>query len=189
MTVLSPPRPPLIDTALRDARRWCHGQVIDGRPALHHAVRVALAVGRHVADPGQELIAAVVLHDAPDLAPRTLDLDSWLHRNYGPVVLRVVRTLEAEHRALDTADPIIAVDDLPVLLASTADKIVALGSLTRRAHDSGDPRAFFAARPTLLALFPHFLAFASAASGRVPASMSDHLDQVLTTLIDTARPN
>ena len=47
--------------------------------------------------------------------------------------MRIVRALEAEHHALDTQRPIVAIDDLPVLLASTADKIVALGSLSRRA--------------------------------------------------------
>jgi hypothetical protein len=74
-----------------------------------------------------------------------------------------------------------------MLLASTADKIVALGSLSRRAAKTGDPVGFFAARPVLLGLLPYFQAFATAAAGRVPPSMTRHLGLVLDTLTTTAR--
>lgn len=117
MTVLSPPRHPLVECALGDAKRWCAGQIIDDRPALA---------------------------------------------------------------------PCLAVDDLPVLLASTADKIVALASLSRRAERFGDVTGFFAARPALLRLLPHFRTFALAGVGRVPTGMSARLDQVLTALTDAA---
>lgn len=98
-----------------------------------------------------------------------------------------MRALQAEHHALDTDNPIIMADDLPVLLASTADKIVALASLSRRAHKSGDPVGFFAARPVLLGLLPHFQAFAAAGAGRIPPIMTRHLGLVLDTLTATAR--
>ncbi|MET9263750.1 hypothetical protein [Amycolatopsis sp. NPDC004079] len=187
MTVLTPPRAAPVDRALADARRWCAGQVIDDRPALAHAVRVAVVLGEHVTAPDPDLVAAVLLHDSPEFAPPDLDLDAVLGHRYGPAVVRIVRALEAEHHALDTGHPVITVDDLPVLLASTADKIVALTSLTRRAGKSGDPAAFFAARPALLDLLEHFAAFADAGDGRVPASMTLQLKQVLDTLTATAR--
>lgn len=187
MTLLTPPRPAIVDRALADARRWCSGHVIDERPALVHAVRVAVALGEHVTDPDPKLVAAVLLHDSPEFAPANLDLDAELEHRYGPAVVRIVRALELEHLALDTGHPVTVVDDAAVLLASTADKIVALTSLTRRAAASGDAEGFFAARPALLGLLEHFAQFADAGAGLVPASMTRQLRQVLNTLIATAR--
>ncbi len=112
------------------SRAW----IIDERSALAHAARVALTLGEHVAAPSPMLIAAVLLPDAPEFAPADLDLDTVLGRRYGLEVVRIGRALQAEHHALDTAESILTVEDLPVLLASTADKIVALTSLFRRAH-------------------------------------------------------
>lgn len=186
MTVLSPPRPPIIGRALRDARTWCAGHTIDDRPALVHAVRVAVTIGEHVPTPPPELVVAALLHDAPDLAPATVDIYQVLTTDYGPEVPRIIAALHAEHRALDQPDPPIRVDDQPVLLASTADKIVALTSLLRRARATGDVAAFFARRPVLRGLLPHFRAFQQAARPRVPPSMSAHLDTVLTRLEQAA---
>ncbi len=182
MTVLSPPRPAIIDRALCDARAWCAGHTIDDRPALVHAVRVAVTIGEHVPAPPPEVVVAALLHDAPELAPATLDVYQVLATGYGPEVPRIIAALQAEHRALDEPDPPIRVDDQPVLLASTADKIVALTSLLRRARAADDVAGFFARRPVLCGLLPHFRAFQQAAHPRVPASMSAHLDTVLTRL-------
>ncbi|WP_328415002.1 metal-dependent phosphohydrolase [Micromonospora sp. NBC_00389] len=182
MTVLSPPRPTTIDRALRDAQRWCAGHTIDDRPALAHAVRVAVTIGEHLPNPAPDLIAAALLHDVPDFAPATPDIYQVLAAAYGPQVPRIIAALQAEHDALDKPDPPIRVDDLPVLLASTADKIVALTSLLQRAHASGNVTDFLRARPALLALLPHFRAFQQAAQRRVPAGMSARLDATLTLL-------
>jgi putative NIF3 family GTP cyclohydrolase 1 type 2 len=187
VTILTPPRHPLVERALQDARQWCAGHVIDSRPALAHAVRVAVTIGEHVADPAAELTAAVLLHDSPEFAPADVDLDTVLTGRYGAEVLRIVRALEAEHHALDSGAPVVTVDDLPVLLASTADKIVALGSLRHRAVRSGDPVGFFAARPGLLVLLPYFQECRTAGVGRVPASMTDAFGRVLDVLAVTAR--
>jgi hypothetical protein len=181
MTVLSQPRHPFIDQALNDAKTWCAGQVIDERPALVHAVRVAVTIGEHVPIPAPDLIAAALLHDAPEFAPAGLDLDVVLLSWYSAEVLRIVRTLQTEHVALDQPDPPVRVDDLPVLLASTADRIVAFDSLLRRAAASGNVRAFFAARPGLARLLPHFRACQAAAVGLIPDTMSTQLGQLLTT--------
>ncbi|MBO0876920.1 MAG: hypothetical protein J2P19_26390, partial [Pseudonocardia sp.] len=119
--------------------------------------------------------------------PPEVNLDAVLGQRYGPEVVRIVRALEAEHTALDTANPTFNVADPPVLIASTADKIVALTSLTHRARRSGDPAEFFAVRPALLALLPHFRSLVEAATGQVPASMTHQLHQALDTLITTGR--
>src|SRR5438067_4936862 len=78
MTVLSRPRHPIVADALVLAGEWCRGQIIDGAPAFGHAVKVALVLGRHVPDATPELVAAVLLHDSQEYAPKNVDLDVLL---------------------------------------------------------------------------------------------------------------
>ncbi|WP_083731208.1 MULTISPECIES: hypothetical protein [Protofrankia] len=66
MTILFPPRHPTVTSALQLARRWCSGHSIDGAPALAHAVRVTVVLGRHHPAAPPALLAAVLLHDAPN---------------------------------------------------------------------------------------------------------------------------
>ncbi len=179
MNVLAKPRHPLIERALADARRWSAGHIIDDRPALAHAAAVAATIGRHVPDAEPTLIAAALLHDVHDFD--VPDLDTAL-RGYGPRVPYIIDALRAEHAALDGPDPQVMINDPEVRLASTADKIVALASLLRRAHRSGDPDRFFTARPALLRLLDHFHACQQATVGHVPTSMSSALATVLTQL-------
>lgn len=187
MTVLSPPRHPLIERALADARTWTAGHIIDDRPAFVHAVWVAVTLGNHVPNPEPTLVAACLLHDSPEFAPPDIALDAVISERYGTETLRIIRALEVEHQALDTDDPIIDVTDPVTLQASTADKIVAIRSLLRRSVDSGDPDAFFAARPGLLRLLPHFDTFTDAGAGRLPASMTTELCHVVRSLHDATR--
>jgi hypothetical protein len=182
VSVLTQPRPRIVDEALRLARDWCTGRVIDGAPALGHAVRVALTLDRHWPTAPARLTAAVLVHDAPEFAPRNIDLDAVLTRCLGPAVTRVVRALEAEHRALDNipGGPPIPIGDPWVLHASTADKIVALGSMLRRATVAPDPATFWAQRRALHDLLPYFRAFHTAAAPHLPAPMAGHLHAVVT---------
>ncbi|MFC7483067.1 hypothetical protein ACFQX7_27950 [Luedemannella flava] len=69
MSLRTVPRDPMVALALRDARRWCVGQIIDDRPAIAHAVRVADTIARHVEQPAPVLLAAALLHDSPEFAP------------------------------------------------------------------------------------------------------------------------
>jgi hypothetical protein len=181
--VLSPPRHPLIEQALADARAWTAGHIIDDRPALAHAARVAVTLGHHVPDPAPTLVAACLLHDAPELAPPDTALDTVISQRYGDETLRIIRALEVEHHALDS-HPIIDVTDRSTLLASTADKIVAITSLLRRSAASGDRHAFFSARPTLVRLLTHFDAFTAAGAGLVPQTMTTELHRVVGLLHD-----
>lgn len=182
MSVLTLPRHPLVDAALAQARTWCAGRVIDDAPALAHAVKVTTTLSRHVPGLDPQLAAAALLHDAPEFAPAGLDLDEDLSARFGPTVTRVVRALEAEHRALDQHDPPLADTDADVLVVATADKIVALASLLRRAYVSGDPDGFWTARPALLRLRGYLHDTHHHTVGRVPPSMSDHLGRVLKRL-------
>ncbi|MFI6761140.1 metal-dependent phosphohydrolase [Micromonospora sp. NPDC050417] len=188
MTVPSPPRHPTIDRAMADARTWCAGRIIDDRPAIAHAVRVAVTLGRHVPDVAPDMVAAALLHDSPEFAPAGINLDAVLTSRYGPEVTRVIRALEVEHAALDSPDPPVTVDDHPVLLISTADKIVALTSLLRRAVLSGNIDAFFGARPGLLRLLPYFRRCHRASAEHVPPTMTNQLGIVLDHLDQATAP-
>lgn len=180
MTVLAPPRHPKVEDALGLARVWCAGHIIDGAPALRHAVEVALTVGRHVPDAPAELLAAVLLHDAPDFAPAGTDLDRVLTHRFGPSTTRIVRALEREHAVLGLEPPPVPeVGDPLVLCASAADKIVSLGSVVRRAQFAADQDAYWRARQPFLGLVPYFRTFATAAGPHLPNSMRTALEHAV----------
>ncbi len=180
MTVLSRPRHPVVADALELAREWCAGHIIDSAPALGHAVKVALTLGRHVPDPAPELVAAVLLHDCPEYAPKEIDLDILLVTRFGPRTARIVRALEREHLALDQrADPDVTTEDRWTLCASAADKIVSLRSILRRASRSPDPAAYWRNRRAFVARVPYFAAFHTSAAPHLPAGMAGELARLV----------
>ena len=180
MTVLSQPRHPVVADALTLARDWCAGQIIDSVPALGHAVKVALVVGRHVPNPPPELVAAVLLHDAPEYAPKEIDLDATLTARFGAPVAHIVRGLERERIALDQR-PLseVSTEDQWTLYASAADKIVSLRSTLRRATRAPDPAAFWRTRRAFVARMPYFAAFHTAAAPHLPPSMGGELARLV----------
>jgi hypothetical protein len=181
MTVLSPPRHPLVHDALELARQWCAGHTIDGAPALRHAVEVAVMLGRHLPAAPPELLAAVLLHDAPEFAPADVNLDEVLTVRFAPTTARVVQALQREHEALGQPEPPLPdVEDPLTLLASAADKIVSLGSVVRRACLTADRGAYWAARGPFLRLLPYFRRFHAAAVPHLPPQMAAELDQAIT---------
>ena len=182
MTVLSMPRHPVTSKALQMARTWCAGYVIDGAPALWHAVRVALTLGEHIPDATPELVAAALLHDAPKFAPANEDLDTMLTAQLGPSIARVVRAIEREHQALSLqAEPAVPIDDLATLYVSAADKIVSLTSILRRAATANDPGSYWQTRGPFLALVPYFRLFSTLAGPHLPATMAAELERLVTT--------
>jgi hypothetical protein len=186
MTVLSYPCQPLVTDALSLARTWCAGHLIDAAPALGHAVKVALVVDRHITDAAPELIAAMLLHDAPYFAPDTVDLDAVLTGRFGAATTRIVRQLETEHEAMDsrTAPDVTGVDRW-TLFASAADKIVSLGSILRRAARAPDPVAYWNRRAAFVDRVPYFVAFHTVAAPRLPIAMANELGR-LTNLAERA---
>lgn len=94
MTILAPPRAPIIENALAVAKQWCAGRTIDDRPALTHAARVAVTVGEHRPDVDVDVVAAALLHDAPEFAPVSLKLDHFLEYRFGPEGARLNGRLE-----------------------------------------------------------------------------------------------
>jgi hypothetical protein len=180
MTLLSRPRHPMVDEALDLARDWCAGHIIDSAPALGHAVKVALTLGRHVPDPAPELVAAVLLHDAPEYAPKEIDLDILLIARFGLRTARIVRELEREHITLDQRPvPEVTTADRWTLWASAADKIVSLQSILRRAARAPDPAAYWRARRACVAQVPYFAAFHTAAAPHLPPGMSGELARLV----------
>jgi hypothetical protein len=180
MTVLSPPRHPLIDTALQLARDWCAGHIIDGAPALAHAVKVAVAVGMHLPDAEPQLVAAVLLHDSPFLAPADVDLDTTLTTQLDAEVTRIVRTLQREHDAMDCDPSDFALPgDGSIVVASAADKIVSITSILERAAAAPDQEAFWAVRQPFLRAALYFRAFHTAATPQLPGTMATHLGRLV----------
>ena len=180
MSVLSHPRHPVIDAALEMARLWCAGHVIDGSPALGHAVRVALKLGEHVPGVSAELVGAALLHDAPEYVPAGVDLDAVVSARFGPAVIRVIRSLEREHLALaEHPFPQVLDDDPAILQASVADKIVSLTSILRRATASPDPEAYWRARQPFIDRVPYLRAHGHAAIPHVPAGMSVEFQRLI----------
>lgn len=187
MTVLSRPRHPLVDDALALARVWCDGHVIDGSPAVGHAVKVARTLGRHLLRPHPELIAAALLHDAPFFAPAGLDLDLMLTTRFGPGVTRTVRALEREHETLDTrCEPAFADADRWTVHAVAADKIVSINAVLRRAGRAADLAEFWRPRSAFVSRVPYFRAFACHAAGLLPPLMAAELSAVVSRA-NTAR--
>jgi len=180
MSVLSRPRHPIVADALVVARDWCAGHIIDGAPAFGHAVKVALTLGRHVPDPAPELVAAVLLHDSPEYAPKEIDLDAVLTARFGAPVAAIVRGLEREHIALDQrADPDVTTEDRWTVVASAADKIVSLRSILRRASRAPDPAAYWRSRRAFVARVPYFAAFHTAAAPHLPPGMAGELARLV----------
>jgi hypothetical protein len=181
MTVLSPPRHPLVNDALEVARGWCAGHIIDEAPAMRHAVEVAQVLGRHLPDAPPELVAAALLHDAPEFAPADLDLDEFLTVRFSPTTAKLVRSVERQHTALRLASPPPPdVDDPMTLWVTAADKIVSLGSVMHRATLADDRQAYWAVRGAFLQLVPYFRLFHSTAAPHLPAGMAAALGQAVT---------
>lgn len=170
--------------ALELARQWCAGEVIDGAPALRHAVCVARKLDEHLPHAAPALLAAALLHDSPYFAPAAEDLDAVLHARVGPEAARIVRDLEREHQALagDRAAQ-VPIADPGTLCASAADKIVSLRSILERAAAADDPAAHWRSRPAFVARVGYFRDFQRAAAPRLPEAMARELGE----LVEAAR--
>jgi hypothetical protein len=189
MTVLSRPRHPIVADALVLAGEWCRGQIIDGAPALGHAVKEALVLGRYVPDPAPELVAAVLLHDSPEYAPKDVDLDALLTVRLGPAVTRIVRGLEREHIALDERPvPDVTTEDRWTLWASAADKIVSVRSILGRAARAADPAAYWRSRRAFVVRVPYFAAFHTAAAPHLPPGMAGNLARLVVRAEQATAP-
>ncbi|MET0492938.1 MAG: metal-dependent phosphohydrolase [Actinoplanes sp.] len=189
MSVLTRPRATMIDTAIELSRGFCEGHIIDGSPALGHALKVARKVGKHHPTASPDLVAAVILHDAPDFAPADMDLDNVLTERLSPAVTRIVRAIEREHEALGRSEvPDVQTDDLDVLIATAADKVVSIGAITQRARRSPDPVSYWGSRRPFIKRVPYFRAFAAAAEPHLPAGLARELTAVVSNAYDaTAR--
>jgi len=181
VSVLDPPRHPTVSRALWLTQNWCHGRTIDDAPALRHALAVARTLVRHVPHAAPELVAAALLHDAPEFAPPGTDLAAVLNAVVTPGVAPLVHALDAQHRSMHAGHP-AALDTPKVTLIAAADKIVAFRALITRANRSGDPTAFWATRGVLRDLLTYFHNWTALAAPYLPALMQKELAEQLTTL-------
>jgi hypothetical protein len=184
MSVLALPRSDLVGTAIRLSRQWCAGRIIDGAPAIGHALKVANKLSDHLPSAPDALIAAVILHDAPSFAPADVDLDAVLG-GLGPSVLRIVRAIEREHVVLDGAgSPEVDTKDRAALIASAADKVVSIAAITRRGRRAPDERLYWDRRQAFVARVPYFQAFAAAAEPHLPVSLARELQRIVDIATD-----
>jgi|GEM_PF-3424423 len=183
MAVLAAPRHPIVVEALTMARAWCGEHVIDGAPALTHAMRVAATLGQYVPDPAPELVAAVLLRDAPYFAPTGIDLDAELTARLGPAVTRVVRALhreQSEHHALTRIPrPRVPTDDPWFLYASAANTIVSLATVLRRAA-AANRTEHWRSRAALVREVPYLRAFHTVAAAHLLPAMAAELGRLVT---------
>lgn len=187
MNTLTRPRPRVVSDALGLARGWCVGHTIDGAPAIVHAVRVARKLVEHLPNAVPELIAAVLVHDAPLFAPIDIDLDAVLGTQLGAEVARIVRAIEREHIALTAGSrPAPPLNDPHTLLAIAADKIVSITSIVRRSTAAPDPAEYWANRSAFTGRLPYFHDFSKAVTPHLPASLAAELETVVRTAMIAA---
>lgn len=179
MTELALHNHPTTFAALHLARLWCDGRRIGHQDALTHAVRVVEALRRHVPDAAPEVIAAALLHDSPDLAPPEVDLHAVLVTLLSPEVARLVQVLQHEHDGLDAGRvPEPPADDLAVMQASAADKIVSIQTVLDAAQ-ANDPAAYWSDREGFVTALAYFRSFHQAAASALPVTMVDELGALI----------
>ena len=189
MGVLHLPRHRKIQEALDIARSYYQGHLIDGQPALAHAVQVVVTLERYVPDPPPDAIAGILLHDMPEYAPDKLTLHALL-RGFGVTAHRIVSSIEREHDRLArwaggmTAEVHACVKQLSddndaVLLAGSADKIVAFTSVLRRSDRAADARVYWHGKRPLVVRLPYFREYHRAVAHRLPAPMADELSRLI----------
>lgn len=177
---------PAVEAAFVLARGWCDGHVIDGGPALGHAVQVTHTLGQHSPDAPAYVVAASLLHDAPDLAPDRAEMAREITAKCGADVLSFIEQLHDEHTVLDqptdanTAGHLDTLASVPWLMhTATADKIIALEYATGRAEAAEDPAVFWDDRPAFVQLVPYFWRIHKAGQGIIPTGMSEQYGRLL----------
>ena len=154
------------------AGTWCGGHVIDGSPAICHALRVAIKLGEHIPQASRDLVAAALLHDSPYFAPVERDLEATLADRVGIDVARIVLTLRREHADMTVPN------DWQTLAVSVADKIVSVGSVLRRARVAPDKGAYWRARDPFVGRMPYLRLFLAEAC-QLPDGMVTELGNLL----------
>ncbi|AGL19475.1 metal-dependent phosphohydrolase hd sub domain-containing protein [Actinoplanes sp. N902-109] len=150
---------------------------------------MAATIEESFPEASEELIAAVLLHDAPYFAPASVDLDAVLTEEVGADVVRIVRAIEQEHRALSEGDtPDLPVDDRDAIIASAADKYVSIDTITSRAYLSSDRAAYWDQRRPFVARVPYFVAFATEAEPYLPPNLADKLTVAVIRAADITEP-
>ncbi|OEV13012.1 hypothetical protein [Streptomyces nanshensis] len=178
-------RDPIVEAAFLLAEEWCEGHVIEDEGAVQRAVRVVDTFGRYTSFPPHYTVAGLVLHDAPDFAPRA-EVESRVTSACGPDVLTFIDKLHAEHQVL--AEPseeniqqhLQMLRDVPWLAtAALADKIVAFQRVVGLAERAADPGAFWAERPAFTRLMPYFRRLLDTARTYAPADMCADYEALL----------
>lgn len=193
MGSLSPPRSPEVSAALGITRELGGREIIDGAPALRHAVRVVVSLERYVPEPEPQLAAGIILHDTPYFVPDREVLDARIRDEVGPTAADIVTSIWQEHRYMGQAEgmsddlqthltALADMPDLTLLYATAADKITSFESITGRAAKADDVVAFWIARRALAVRLPYFRAFHEIAGPKLPDQMAEDYDNLVATI-------
>jgi hypothetical protein len=104
-------------------------------------------------------------------------------------VTRIVRAIEAEHRARDD-DPIpqVSTADPDALVASAADKVVSIAAILKRGAVARMPATFWVTRQPFIERVPYFEAFADQAEPFLPDSLATELTQIVALVAAVTLP-
>lgn len=165
--------------ALILARRWCKDRRIGSEDALSHALAVVDELQQHIHDVAPDVVAAALLHDSPDLAPPTVDLDASLAA-LSPEVARLVRALQDEHDQLAAGTLLMPpTGDLGLMQLSAADKIVSIQGVLHRAGLAADRSAYWTERREFVATLGYLRDFHHAAAQVLPPRMAGDLGHLI----------
>jgi hypothetical protein len=194
MSVLTPPRDTLVNEALHFTRENTKGEIIDGSTVLRHAVGVVVELEKYVPDVSPQLAAGIIMHDTPYVFDDQEALDAKL-LEFGEEPRRIVRAIEREHEQMGKNQPDgyneglqrhvkELLDDRPVLLATTADKIVSFRSITGRAQAAPDRAKYWEPRGAFIRRMPYFQAFQAETAPHLPVTMAEELGRLVSLAYD-----
>lgn len=172
---------PTIAAALTLARYWCPADRLAEHDALAHGLEVVDVLCGHLPAVAPEVVAAVLLQDSHEFAPPGVDLDATLATLISWEVARIVRALRHEHDAVGRGDtvPAPATNDLAVVQASAADKIVRLRAVldrSERSHDTG----YLPHHQGVASALPYLRALHRSARRLLPPPMAAELGGLVT---------
>ncbi len=194
MSVLDHPRHQIVNEALAFTREITKGQIIDGSTVLRHAVGVVITLEKYVPEVQPETAAGIILHDVPDAKVNEETIHKGLAR-FPAASLEVIRGIQQEHSYMapgmgegynkhlrQYVNSLRTNHNRSILLAVSADKIVALNSFEKRAASHPNEQDFWASRGAFRRRMPYFKGFVDDTADCLPDELSRDLGNLVQSL-------
>lgn len=177
----------VVDAAFHLAAKWGSGHIIDGAPAIRHAVKVTRTLGRYCPAAPATVLAAALLHDAPELVSDHAEMEQRITAACGTEVRELIRLLWAEHDVLrEPADQeavaghLRRLSEIPWLATLTiAEKIVAIEYVLALGDQATDHDQFWGRQKAFTRLLPYLRHLQQAVLPYIPPAMSEAYRQQL----------